>query len=145
VSVNGTNIPVLVIHNPLIINTKVNTRTLTLARISVSCSKKATFKVWETRSAGDITGETLVTIGNGSFVQTDSPDRVAGAVRATAVTAANLRFVTALPVEAAIRGTWENPYRGRIEFPMVRGDYLVVTCNASTATAECVIEWGEQI
>lgn len=145
VTVNGTNVPVLVIHNPLLINTKVNTRTITLARANVSCSKKAVFKLWETRSAADITGETLVAVGNGSFVQTDSPDRIAGAVRATAATVANMRFITAIPVEAAIRQQWDNPYRNRIELPVVRGDYIVMTCTATTATAECVMEWGEQI
>ncbi len=145
VTVNGTNVPVLVICNPLQINGKTNTRTITLARASMSCTKKATFKIWETRSAGDLTGETLQTIGRGSFVQTDSPDTVAGAVRATAVTTANLRFITAIPVEAAVRGIWDNPFRNRIELPFVRGDHIVVTCSATTATSECVLEWGEQI
>lgn len=145
VTVNGTNVPVLVIHNPLQINSKTNTRTISLARISVSCSKKATFKVWETRDPANLTGETLQAIGNGSFVQTDSTDMTAGTVRATAATVANMRFITAIPVEAANRGQWDNPYRDRIELPVVRGDYIVVTCTATTATAECVMEWGEQI
>lgn len=145
VTVNGTNVPVLVIHNPLQINGETNTRTISLARISVSCSKKATFKVWETRDPGNLTGETLVAIGNGSFVQTDSTDMTAGTVRATAATVASMRFITALPVEASVRGQWDNPYRDRIELPVVRGDYIVVTCTATAATAECVVEWGEQI
>ena len=48
-------------------------------------------------------------------------------------------------VEATVSREVDNPYRGRIEFPIVRGDYLVVTCEATTAEADVVIEWGEQI
>ena len=141
----STDTPVLVVHNPLQISGVTNTRTITLARVSVNCSKKAVFKVWMTRNPADLTGETLQTIGNGSYMQTDSPDMVAGAVRATATTTANLRFITSIPVEALSARVINNPYRDRIEFPIVRGDYLVITCTAATATAEAVIEWGEQI
>lgn len=137
--------PVLVLHNPLQINSQTNTRTFTLARISVSCSKKAVFKVWMTRNPTDITGETLVaSLGNGSFLESDSIDMDATAVRATAVNTANLRYITSIPVEAAVRVPVENPYRDRVEFPIVRGDYLIVTCTASSAGAECVIEGGDQ-
>lgn len=146
VSVNGTDAPVLVIHNPATINSEVNTRTITLARISVKCSKKATFKVWRTRDATAFTGMTLQEIQNGStHVQTDSPDMVAGAVRATAIDTAKCAIVRPIPVEAQVETAIDNPYRGRIEFPVVRGDYIIVTCTASTATAEAVDEWGEQI
>ena len=69
----------------------------------------------------------------------------ATAVRATAINTTNMKFITAVPVEAAVTLSVDNPYRGRIEFPVVRGDYLVVTCTASTATATAVVEWGEQI
>ena len=141
----STDTPVLVVHNPLQISSETNTRTMTLARISVSCSKKAVFKVWLTRDPADLTGETLVAIGSGSYVETDSPNMSAGAVRATAATIANMQFITSIPVEAANRQVVDNPYRDRIEFPVVRGDYLVITCTAATATAEAVVEWGEQI
>ena len=137
--------PVLVVHNPFQINSQTNTRTMTLARISVSCSKKGVFKVWMTRNPADITGETLkASFGAGSFLETDSTNMDATAVRATAVTLANLQFVTSIPVEAAVRVPVENPYRDRVEFPIVRGDYLIVTCTAASAGAECVIEGGDQ-
>ena len=97
-----------------------------------------------TRDPADLTGETFKVLGNGSYVQTDSTDMDATAVRSTAATVANMQFVMSIPVEATSRSTVDNPYRDRIEFPIVRGDYLVVTCTASTATAECVVEWGEQ-
>jgi len=145
VPVTGTNIPVLITANPLQINGKTNTRELQLARISVTCSKKAVFKVWATRDPAAITGETLITINSGSFVQTDSPNKAAGAVRATALTTASCRNITAVPVEAAIAREVNNPLLERINFSLVRGDYLVVTCTASTATADCVVEWGESI
>lgn len=144
-SVNGTDVPVLIIYNPLTINSKTNTRGLQLARVSVTCSKKAVFRIWSTRSASAITGATFVELAGGSFVQTDSPSQVAGAVSATAVTAASLHHVTAVPVEAAVPREVDNPLRERITFPIVRGDYLIVTCTASTATADVVIEWGESI
>lgn len=145
VAVNGTDIPVLVIANPLQISGKTNTRALQLARISVTCSKKATFKVWAVRNAAAITGATLVALNAGSFVQTDSPDKVAGAVRATALNTALCRNITAIPVEAAVSREVDNPLLERINFSIVRGDYLIVTCTATTATADCVIEWGESI
>lgn len=146
VSVNGTDSPVLSILNPLQIDSKTNTRTITLARISVKCSKKATFKVWRTRDPSAFTGATFVEIANGStHVQTDSPDMVAGAVRATAVDTTKAVIVRPIPVEAAKETQVDNPYRGRIEFPVVRGDYIFITCTASAATAEAVFEWGEQI
>lgn len=140
----GTDTPVIVVHNPLLIGTATNTRTMTLARISFNCSKKAVFKFWMTRDPADITGETLKTIGNGSYVQCDSTDMDATAVRATSVTTANLQFITSVPVEAASAREVDNPYRDRIEFPVVRGDYLVITCTAATANADVVVEWGEQ-
>ncbi|MDB4312173.1 hypothetical protein N9937_01960 [bacterium] len=140
----STDTPVVVLHQPETIGAYVNTRTLTLARISVTCSKKGTFKVWTTRNPTNITGATYVA-ATGGFVETDSPDTATGAVRATAVTIANMDFVTAIPVEAAVTRSVDNPYRGRIEFPLVRGDYLVVTGTAATASADCVIEFGQQI
>lgn len=140
----SSNTPVMVMHNPLQINSQTNTRTMTLARISVNCSKKAVFKVWMTRDETQITGETLVALGNGSFIETDSTDMDGTATRATAVTIAGLNLVTSIPVEALTAREVTNPHRDRIEFPIVRGDYLIVTCSASTASADCVVEFGEQ-
>ena len=145
VIVNGTNIPVLAIKVPLQIDSKTNTRTLQLARISVKCAKKATFKFWVTRDASAFTGATFVELGNGSFVQTDSPDRVSGATRATAFTTTNAEPLVAVPAEAGVWYQVDNPLRERIHFPMVRGDYLVVTVNVSTSTADATIEWGEAV
>lgn len=141
----STNTPVIVFKQPLLIGSNTNTRTITLARITVKCSKKANFKVWATRNAADITGATFKALGNGSFVESDSTDMDGTAVRASSVTVANMQFITSIPVEALSREAVDNPYRGRIEFPLVRGDYLVVTGSAATGDADCVIEFGEQI
>ncbi len=140
-----TDTPVLIASQPLLINTQINTRTVTFARLSVTCSKKATFKVWVTRDPDNITGATFAAIGSGSFIETDSPDTVSGAVRATAVTTANLRHITNIPVEAASARSIDNPNERKIDFDLVRGDYLIITCSAATANAECVLELGEQV
>lgn len=141
----ATDFPVLVVYNPLQEGGVTNTRTITLARISCNASKKTAFEVWTTRDASAFTGMTLGSVNFGSFVQTDSPDADVTAVRATAVDLAKLRYVTTVNVEANVRAQIDNPYRGRIEFPLVRGDYLVVTCEDATATVDVVIEWGEQV
>ena len=145
VAVNGTDAPVIVIYNPLQINSETNTRSLMLARITVLCSKKSTFKVWVTRTASNITGATLQTINAGSYVQCDSPDMNPSAVRATSVTTSGMRFVRSMNVEAAALNSVDNPDSNRIDFLMVRGDYIVITCTAATATAEVNVEWGEYI
>jgi hypothetical protein len=144
-TVNGTDAPVIVILNPLQINSKTNTRDLQLARITFTCSKKATFKVWTGRDPSAFTGGTLQTLNAGSFVQTDSPSKIPTAVSVTAINTSLLRNVTSVPVESLVAREVINPLRERITFPLVRGDYLAVTCTASTATADCVIEWGESI
>lgn len=139
-----TDTPVIVVYNPTTIGGKTNTRNLNLSRISFSCSKKAVFKVWLTRDGSAITGDTLVAIGNGSYTQCDSTDMSGSAVRATSVTTSSMQLVTSVPVEAATPREVDNPYRDRIHFHIVRGDYLVITCTAATATADVVVEFGEQ-
>jgi len=137
--------PVIIVRQPLLIGTEVNTRDLTLARISFTCSKKGTFKVWSTRDPSLITGATFKTVNQGSYVETDSPDMNPSAVRATAVTLTGMRFITAVPVQALVPREVNNPWPDEIKFPIVRGDYIVVTCTAATAEADVVIEWGEHI
>jgi len=144
-TVNGTDVPVICILNPSTINSKTNTRMLELSRISFNCDKKSIFKVWVTRDPTAITGATFVTRGNGSFTQTDSPDSIAGAVSATAVTPAKLVLVTAVPLAANGFLALNNPFQNRIDFAMVRGDYLVVTNTVATGLSSVVIEWGEAV
>ena len=141
----STNTPIIVIKQPLLIGTKPNTRDLTLARISVACSKKAVFKVWSTRDPTALTGGTFVSVNQGSYVECDSPDMKVGAVRVTSVDIAKLRPITSVPVEATVPREVTNPWPYEIVFPIVRGDYLVVTCTAATATSDVVVEWGEHI
>lgn len=140
-----TNTPVIIIHSPLLFKGQTNTRSATLARISVNCSKKATFKVWGTRNSANITGATFKDLPGGSCLQSDSTDMDATAVRATSVTTTSLDFITSIPVEAASPRALDNPYKGVMDLRIVRGDYIIITCTSPTAVAECVVEWGEQI
>lgn len=141
----STNTPVLCLHSPLQIAGSTNTRTVTLARISFTASKKATFKVWLTRNPAAITGATFIALGSGSFLETDSVADSVGAVKATSVNVALMTRITTVPVEAIVTSRVDNPYRGRIEFPLVRGDYLVITGTGASATTDVVVEVGEQI
>jgi hypothetical protein len=146
VATNGADKPVLVLHNPLLIGAMVNTRTIHLRTASFNNTKKCTFKMWRTRSAGDITGETLVAGYGGkySYVQSDSTDMNVGAVRGTAVTVANLEFIYAVTVEQAVRSTQDFPI-SHLELNMVRGDYIVVTNDSVNGSSDVVFGWGEEI
>jgi len=84
--------------------------------------------------------------GDKTIVETDSTNMNAGAVRATAVTVANLNFVTAMNLEANVSSeVLLSVDREHMEFSMVRGDYLIITNDATTGTATCVVDWGEEI
>lgn len=145
VSVNGTNQPVIVIKIPPLINGRINTRDLELGRISVVCSKKATFKVWVTRDPTAIVGATFVTVNYGSFVESDSLYTSPGAVKATSVDTTKMRPLLSIPVEALSLTRQENPLLLTAPFVLVRGDYIVVTATTSTGICDAVIEWAELI
>lgn len=144
ISRNGTNLPVITIHNPLLINGQTNTRTVFPVHIGVSCDKKAVFKTWRHRDPGLLTGETLVAIGNGSFVQTDSPDTAAGAVVATAATVASMELLDVIHIQANASDSWTK-HDDRIDFYLVRGDYLTITVTTVSGLCDVVIDWGEAI
>jgi len=144
ISRNGTNVPVVSIHNPLLINGQTNTRSIYPTRISVSCDKKAVFKIWRHRDPALLTGETFVALGAGSFVQTDSPDTVATAVAATAATVTGMELISVLNVQANGSTAWTLS-DSRLQFYLVRGDYLTVTVTAPTGLADVVVDWGEAL
>jgi hypothetical protein len=141
-TITGTDTPLFVMYNPLQINGKTNTRMLELARITMTSDKKGIFKVWITRDPAAITGATLATRGGGSYVQTDASP---GAVPATSVNTALLNAITSIPAQANTSISTNNPFSTRIDFPIVRGDYLVITLTATTATCESTVEWGEAL
>jgi hypothetical protein len=136
---------IIAIKQPDTINSQLNTRDIRLARITVNCDKKAEFFVFVTRDSSAVTGATFVALGNGSYVEHDSPTINAGAVRATNIDTTKCRFVTAIPVNANTRSEVTNPSRETIQFFLVHGDYLIVTCTATSANPEVVVEWGEEI
>jgi hypothetical protein len=144
-SANGTNIPVIAMRSPLTILGKVNTRDIELGRITVTCDKKATFKVWTFRDPAAIIGATFASMGHGSFVESDSPFSAIGAVRATSVNTALMRPLLSIPVQAGVTREQDNPLLLTAPFKIVRGDYLVVTCTASVGSCDVVIEWAELI
>jgi len=143
--VTGTDTPVLVVKQPAQINGVTNTRSIVALRLSVVCDKKATFKVWITRDPTAIIGATFKPMGNGSFIETDSPDMDPTAVRATSVDLTKLLFFTSLTAPALVRSTVESPFGGEIRITLVRGDFLVVTCTSQGAgSADAIAEWGEE-
>lgn len=144
ISRNGTNVPVVSIYNPLQINGQTNTRTIYPVRISLSCDKKAVFKIWRHRAPALLTGETFAALGNGSFVQTDSPDTVAGAVAATAASVATMELIDVANLQANGSFSYTRPDL-RMDFDLVRGDYLTVTVTVSTGLCDVVIAWGEAL
>ena len=144
ISVNGTNVPVLSIHNPLLINSETNTRTVYPFHVTVSCDKKAVFKIWRHRDAGLLTGETFVALGAGSFVQSDSPDTTALAVTATAATVTTMELIDVINVQANGNGLWRRE-DDRIDFDLVRGDYLTITVTTLTGLCDVVVDWGEAL
>jgi hypothetical protein len=144
ISRNGTDLPVITIHNPLLINGQTNTRTIFPVHISVSCDKKAVFKTWKHRDAGLLTGETFVALGSGSFVQTDSPDTVAGAVAATAATVTTMDLLDVMNVQPNGSDEWTK-HDDRVDLYLVRGDYLTLTVTTITGLCDVVIDWGEAV
>jgi hypothetical protein len=144
ISRNGTDVPVTSIYNPLLIGTKVNTRTIYPTNISLSCDKKTVFKIWKHRDPALLTGETFVAIGGGSFVQTDSPDTVATAVAATAATVSGMSLINVVNVQA--NGSATLTYDDHsIDVNLVRGDYLTITATTLPGLCDGGISWGEAI
>lgn len=141
----AADFPAIVVYNPLQIGATTNTRTISIARITINSSKKAGFEVWTTRDPTAFTGPVFKAIGDGSFVETDSTDNDATATRATAVTLAKLKYVTTVNAEANVRAQTDNPNPIKILFSLVRGDYLTITCDDGTATVDVVVEWGEAV
>lgn len=144
ISRTGTNVPVISIYNPLTINGNVNTRTIYPTRITVSADKKAVFKVWRHRDTALLTGATFGVIGTGSFVETDSPDTVAGAVAATAATVATMDLLDVVNLQANDSETIIKPDT-RMDVDLVRGDYLTITVSATAALCDVTITWGEAV
>lgn len=142
----STNTPVLSLYQPLQVNSETNTRAAKLVRMSFTCDKKAVFKVWLTRDAGNLTGETFKPIAESisTTLQADSPDMDATAVTATAATTASMDLVTVVSVPAGETKLIGLPSE-TINFYLVRGDIITVTGSAATGTATVIAEWGEVI
>jgi hypothetical protein len=134
----------MTIHNPLLIGAVANTRSIYPSRISVTCDKKVVIKLWLHRDPVLLTGETFAAIGNGSYVQTDSPDTVAGATLATAATVASMRLLDVINLQAS--GSYELLRNDtRLDYSLVRGDYLTMTATTTVGLVDATISWGEAV
>lgn len=139
-----TGTPILCIHVPDQIGGQTNTRSVNFLRVSVFCDKKATFNIYAARNPAAITGATFVAMGGGTYVETDSPDISAGAVRATAYNTALMVNRYTASTAAGIRNLIELPGKYEGKLALVRGDYLVITCSATAGTADVLFEFGEE-
>jgi len=140
----GEKTPVIVIHNPLQINGETNTRDIELQRINVTSNKKASFKVYMSRDPDVIdAGRVLQRVSGASFVESDTPDMNPSAVRATTFDESKANFIMDLIVEANVPSKSDNPNTDKIDFEIVRGDYLIVTCESNAADVRAVVEWSE--
>jgi len=130
---------VLAIRNPTTApNGKINTRDLRLARITITASKKATYKVYQTRDTSAITATSWDTFKTGSFVEK--------ATTITAVDTSLMEEFSTFKNAAAIPNEKVNPASETIDFFSVHGDYIVVAITSgSTVITEASIEWGEEI
>lgn len=144
ISRNGTDLPVISILNPLLAAGQTNTRTIYPVKISVSCDKKAVFKIWRHRDPAALTGATFVALGAGSFVQTDSPDTVATAVAATAATVTGMELLDVINLQAGASFVSNRPDM-RMDFDLVRGDYLTMTVTTLAGLCDVVMVWGEAL
>jgi hypothetical protein len=138
VTAGGTD-TVLVLRNPhLAPNGKINTRDLSLARVTISADKKATFKLYQTRDETAIVGGTWGTVKTGSFVE--------GNTTVTSVDLTKMEEFSTFKVPAGIPVIKDNPSKDTIDFFGIHGDYIAVVCTSgSNIVTEASIEWGEEI
>lgn len=139
VSSGTTSGGVLALRNPNFApNGKINTRDLSLARITVTADKKSTFKVYRTRDATAITGGAWASHGTGSFVEVNSTF--------TALDYTKMEDFSAFKPAAGQTIIKGNPANQVIDFYGIHGDYIVVACVSGTnIVSEVSIEWGEEI
>lgn len=136
-TINGTDIPVLIIHSPDLVGGKRNTRDGRLARVSGASDKRSVFQIWTTRDATAFTGASFSPINAGSLIEAD--------VAATAVDTAKLSFVTSFRVPAGGFQSITNPAKDEIDFFFIHGDYIVITAIESSGSCDAIIEWGEEV
>ena len=61
------------------------------------------------------------------------------------MTTSKLNLIHVIPLTANTVREVNNPFQNRIDFPIVRGDYLVITNTTLTGACEVIVEWGEAI
>jgi len=134
-----TDTPILCLRQPTTINSKHNTRDIRLLRITVSSDKKGTLNFYVTRDATAITGGAWSAVdgGSGSYVEQNKT--------ATSIDTAKLSLVTPILIDANATRQVVNPAPDIVDFILVHGDYIVITGTGSSASMQCVVEWGEEV
>lgn len=135
--INGTDVPVLIMRNPLLFGGEINTRDLRLMRITGTSDKRTEFAIWTTRDPTAFTAAAFNNIGNGSFVDKD--------IAATAVDIAKLQHLLHFKVEANSSERIITPGTNLADFFIVRGDYIVITATVASATCSATVEFGEEV
>lgn len=130
---------VLAIRNPALApNGKINTRDLSLVRVTITADKKSTFKIYQTRDATAITGGTWNVHRDGSFIEANETF--------TALDFAKMQEFSTFKPAAGATIVKDNPSKDVIDFYVIHGDYLVIACTSgANVAAEVSIEWGEEI
>lgn len=136
-SINGTDLPALIVRSPALINGEKNTRDSRLVRISAYSDKKTTFKVYFTRDATAITGASFAVAGVGTYLEQD--------VSATAFDKAKANFIKIFEVQANTGEKIDNPDDSRIDFHLVHGDYLAILATCASAVIKADFEFGEEV
>lgn len=139
VTSGATSGGIIALRNPALApNGKINTRDLSLARVTVTADKKSTIKVYQTRDLTAITGGSWDAHRDGSFVEVNTTF--------TALDFAKMQEFSTFKPAAGATIIKENPSKDTIDFYAIHGDYIVVACIAgANVAAEVSIEWGEEI
>lgn len=139
VTAGATSGGVLALRSPnLAPNGKINTRDISLARVTITADKKSTFKVYQTRDLTAITAGTWVAHRDGSFIEANDTF--------TALDFAKMQDFSTFKPAAGATIIKSNPSKGTIDFYITHGDYIVIACVAgNVVAAEVSIEWGEEI
>jgi len=133
----STDTPILVIRQPDLIGTEINTLDIRLVRVSILPDKRSSIDLWLTRDPTAITGGSFAAIGNGSYVEEN--------LTMTAVDTGKMVRFSRIIGEPNVHETLNNPEPDVIDFYLIHGDYLVATGNGSSVSIETIFEWGEEI
>lgn len=127
------NTPIIALYINNTFNGLHNTRDIRLVRAALSSDRKGVVKIYTTRDATAITGATWIDKGPYSYDTS-----------ATSINVSKMQLLSTRVVDANTTVVVEG-YADYIEYVMTHGDYVVITCEAPTASCYGVFEFGEEI